>query len=179
MRKLLAVLGALLMLLVACHDGSNYHPTYVVGDSIMRQVEDITGHGSTTPGCGYTGENGWPFPCTINLEPPDLSPIVMGVSVWDVGASDLSAYTDAHEYYSSFDVPVIWVEFVEVTALGWTAESIEQHNADVGAELGCDLVDWSIRDPGTYTTDGIHYTSTGAQIVAIKLSTLTEAEACV
>lgn len=159
----------LLMLLALVVSGCSF---YVVGDSTMRQIEDLGIEGSTQPGCGYTGWNGWPNPwCVIPLEAPEQDVVVAGVSIWDTGSPDLTGYQDAHDYYTQRGADVIWVEVPPVDHDGiWTIPAMEQLNADVADLLGCDLVPWTVREAEYY--DGIHYTPEGAMVVAARFEVL-------
>lgn len=155
-------IAALVLVLSAC--------TYTVGgDSTMHQIAEEIGQTTehTQPGCGWTG-NGFPQPCEIPLGSAD-GRVILGVSVWDVGVSDLSGYINAQEHYGE----VIWAAIPEQdTGVSiWTAGTITAHNARVSTLLGCPLASPEIRTAETY--DGIHYTSTGAQRVAARFEVLT------
>ena len=149
---------------------------WVVGDSTMWQIEEVNGgHGSTMPACGFV-YNPW---CVINspsgvipLDPPTESPVIIGVSVNDRNATDLSGYSDAHAYYQAHGVPVVWVEVPPGPLLA----DPSAFNAAVAAELGCELVPFSVREAEFY--DGTHYTNAGALTVAGRFETLTAADAC-
>ena len=178
MWKFAPLVAALAITLSAC----NYH---VVGDSTMWQIEQVNGgHGSTQGGCGYTEEAS----CRIAFTPPEGDIVIAGVSVWDSQSTDFSGYREAHEYYASFGVPVVWVEVPQMfvpRSGGRSTTALVRLNEGVAEELGCELQPWTWRDPGVHengdtgTIDGIHYTDLGAETVAFNFSHLTAADACV
>ncbi len=121
---------------------------------------------------------GVPEPCTIPLgDPGDAAYVAIFVSIWDVSVTDLSGYTRAHDHYAAFGMPVVWVEVPPLrrTASWWSDESIAAHNDAVAAVLGCTLAPASVRDHGgdpKFSSDGLHYTPEGAELVAARLERL-------
>ena len=119
----------------------------------------------TRAGCGWTGDNGWPAPCAVPLNPPGKVPTILGVSVWDAFAADLDGYAAAHDYYDDFG-PVVWVGAPEVEST-WTAAEVAALNAGVAETLGCALAPWEIRH-AEYVEDNLHYTDKGRATVAAR-----------
>jgi len=158
---------ALTLLLSAC--------TYTVGgDSTMHHVAAWTGAQEwSKPGCGWTGNHGYPSPCTIPLNPPNTDRVILGVSIWDADAPDYSAYRHVTNYYNAHGAEVIWVAVPEMTGSFEDYRTLRSTNAAVAAELGCDLAPWRTRwVNGEMLSDNIHYTDHGARLVAERFETL-------
>jgi len=177
------VTAAIALLLSSC--------TYVVGgDSTMSQVgvaigqEEPDGNNPqhAEPGCGWTGDFGIPGPCVVPLNPvddPAVDKVILGVSIWDFRADDLSGYLAAQDYYEAQGLWVGWaaVPPIENEPAGlWTNEHVDNLNAAVADFLGCDLIPAWVRDAAT--TDGIHYTTSGAITVAARFQLVGEEWAC-
>lgn len=162
-------LGALLVLVASSCIASGC-TTYVVGDSTARQVVDITGWGDGHDGCGFLS-GGFPTCPPVPRVVPEHGdqPAIIFLSIRDAREGDTN--------YSDVDTngPAIFVELPP--SLGAapfpTLAEADAFNAAVSADLGCDLAPWSIRDtwPNMWA-DGVHYTTTGAQIVAARLELL-------
>ncbi|MFA9566280.1 MAG: hypothetical protein ACERLM_16520, partial [Acidimicrobiales bacterium] len=85
--------------------------TFLVGDSSFVEAVGVTGLGSAFSGHGFTAE------AAMGVRNPLLAPadgyeglVVLGVSVWDVHAADLSGYREATDRYRSLGYEVVWIE---------------------------------------------------------------------
>lgn len=181
MKPLIPLTIAAALLLSGCYT--------VTGDSRSSQIaaagQPVGVTGYVQPGCGYTGQGLIPG-CEIPKgTPPAGDRVMLVVSIWDVGAPDLTGYTEHLNHYQALGHDVIAVEAPEQDTIDattgtllWSAADAATLNARVADHLGCTIVDdiGTTREP--FGEDGIHYSQTSANRVMANLSTLTAADAC-
>lgn len=177
-----ATVAVLLLVATSCASDAPARPAFVVGDSTMAQVEEVSGRGATQPGCGYTLHAPCQIPLRGSMPEGDGEVIVAAVSIWDFDASleEIAlGYQRYHQILSSH-APVIWVEvpprFDEIPGES-SYEKAAALNAAVSEALGCELAPRSLRHAPS--NDGVHYANQRSTAeVAERLSTLSADDAC-
>ena len=164
--------------------------TFLVGDSSFVEAAAVTGAGSAFSGHGYTDE------AALGVQNPLLAPaedyegpVVLGVSLWDASAKDLSGYRQATDRYRSLGYDVVWIE-VPPAGVRYDGRPLdprlERLNDAVANHLGCDLQPWRLRDVETFGSatgdrvngDWVHPTPAGGRQIAENAAKLTAADAC-
>jgi len=163
---------------------------FLVGDSTFFAAADHIGFGSSFPGVGFA--RSWPgLPLNPLLDPPDDfdGTVVIGISVWDVGIIDASAYVNAVETYRSAGYPVVIVEVPEGYGPGETVVTSEAEAAGyrglnhlVASATDCAVAPWWIRDVETLGDvdggdDHAHPTAVGVHQILANL-TIANAPTC-
>jgi len=158
---------------------------FLVGDSTFVAATASIGFGSSFAGIGFAQS------ADSSVVNPVLAPpenfeglVVVGVSVWDVGIDDASAYVRAVETYRNAGYRVVVVEVPESYGHGSTPQStpaqsaaFKQLNALVADAVGCELQPWTLRDVETVgdvgeADDYVHPSSAGVDQLLANLSVL-------
>ncbi len=124
--------------------------SFLVGDSTFADAAGRLGIGSAYPGRGFVQ-----VPTCPNAppNPTDLPPVgftgsvIIGVSLWDASAPDVSAYVDAVEKYRAAGFPVVVVEVPTAYGPDYAPlEEFESLNNRVASALECRLMSSPLRE---------------------------------